>query len=407
MPIEFNGYVYERKDWMKLASAIKQTDPEYISWDNAQERAKNLLECKPVGSKHCPHPSYLMAGIPIKHARKYDIPLFLENAYEDYTKGIKKSTKVNRSEPIIKKRGLFSRATKMIGISNKRNHLPLKDYSYAKYSPWKLLEAEHNQYVDIYDTYGNVDFVNVFPDQGFAYVADTVGHNYKKKGQINKYEQISTLWGQFDELVPEQLNEEYDAETKANNLYKLIEKIHMQFEIFGKSSTFASITLSQDDPNVYIMGIGDSFIIVVPVSPKGITEPAQILSGEGTNTALTTQGATAGELGSTIKNAQQVNWPLPKKDVYLMLITDGVFNVLTNPDLTFERKNTANSLNVLQSLVQETVDQGFDAEYLRDRIIETSMESYNKNGPFEGSSGKISEKDFDDCSVAVIYIPYI
>ncbi len=103
----------------------------------------------------------------------------------------------------------------------------------------------------------NIDFVNVFPEQGLAYIADGTGHAVNEI----KYNLFSKFWPQFDEEIkklPSCAN--FDEWQKAVEQLILKESSKFESQVASNSSLIITQLLQGDDGKCYLFyyAIGDS-----------------------------------------------------------------------------------------------------------------------------------------------------
>ena len=294
-----------------------------------------------------------------------------------------------------------------------------------KFSPW---DPENPQ-----NLVGNADFVRFFPKQGIFYIADTVGHNYEEKGQMPKLEKISKLWSEVDDQI---LSGKVSTDQQILGLYQ---QLHKKFlsegmppeEAIAKSSTFTIGRLTIESGvlsfftgsqrKLKINSVGDNSMIVVPVQNR-LAGNSLLLSGKGNKFAVDSineqsaelktpmkdmwEKMTSSELGGNFDKMQDSDYNLPNNDVYLFAMTDGVKDVLYDgPIENFNfrtAKDTSEYANpFLQNQVQIAIDSDWSVSELAASIQAKVLENYR----IYSDKGVIREKDLDDCSLMIIYLP--
>lgn len=169
---------------------------------------------------------------------------------------------------------------------------------------------------------GNVDFANCLQDRGFFWIADTTGHNYERKGELNKKDEIKQIWCEFGTNLPRNLTEEA--------IQKELKQIHQKFEDIGKTSTFTGAWIKSSGyfskkTTLTLFQIGDSKAYQWSPDTKKLTLLSKSLESE---------------LGSTLKDMTVETFTVQPGDM-IFLLTDGVFqNLVHKGKLSYHKPNT-------------------------------------------------------------------
>jgi len=116
---------------------------------------------------------------------------------------------------------------------------------------------------------GNVDFVMADPSSGFAFVADGVGHDYPTSGlPARQRDRMRACWDSFSTRLGSFLQGSDEGFTRQELAEYVMSELHeasLEFESFGKSSTFSlAIALSSDTGLcLFCVSIADSGILLL------------------------------------------------------------------------------------------------------------------------------------------------
>ena len=285
------------------------------------------------------------------------------------------------------------------------------DWAWDKVSPYELLDPESE---DVSITTGNVDFGAVFPATGFVYITDAVGHNYVRKGQSDKRAQMQTIWQGFNDWVLTTLapakqlwtDKKYLPDTAAKEYNALLSaalhQVHKGFEDAGKSSSMITALILNN--RLQFTSIGDCTMLVVSIVDGKATSPRRLVwrCCKGTN-----QGDKNTELGSTIdKRLIDFLNLTADKDVFCLLLTDGVYEVLYDQHGRgeFERidEPTENKDALIQRIVQTSLATQNPCQDIVKALRDNSLDSYRTYGSL--GTKQIREADHDDCFAIAVRI---
>lgn len=288
MVFKYHGDVYDKKDWMKLASAIRIY--EGIEWNDAQEEAKRLLGCGDYNNIS-------------KKMQKGGVKIFSRGEKWD---GLNVVNVTNKMVPKIQ-------VTEFSETAGKR------------WSPYI-----YNNFEDM--SAGNADWMYTSPS--LIYVADGTGHMW-----ILEYGEAGAAKLQRFNNALMELETNYEKNPSLANFNMLINELHGKMETtVGTAASFLSAI-----PVIYkkkhwlaITNIGDASGYLMIGN--------DIIKLENPNEAAT-KIRKGTELGSTIQNKEQFLIELPKNSsATVVLMTDGCYETMIKQRDLHYSKTTPNDI---------------------------------------------------------------